>query len=680
MVKTLDKAAIEEYAKLFSRVPDFVALKQTHELADSSVLQGLYNFYEESEKALRELLSNLEPSQETQLVYNVIGHGDTCFTKPKEGEPKRLTGLLGPMLDENGVNSAIEQHNQLDKEARRFCSWSPRALNHAILRYDPTKKDQLAKIASKKQLIEEGIISRADYLKLIDIALNLDIIVSPLIGPQYFAFLDGQPKDPDEEKLRRQLMEPLRNSKGDIVSEDYNHFFERGRTFLDMLVNKSQGIIVPRADLVTHSGLFNIAQAYFRYLDSLRETKEGVLLKRTPTTDERGKLLTIKLNSDLVYLNDSERLKPIKERTSSAIDHFRALSHDKVIKGGNGIVEAEFFALNKRDEEDKKTQVSIDDLLREDDPALVLGNCGMGKTTFSLYLASKLTSDSSAKYIPVLVRLRKVSNDLGSHPADQQTAKLMKSMLSAGVIDLPEEQLEEFKKDGYKFVFILDGHDELHSNYKENVSNLAKELNRWGKVIVTSRTGGFEHYEHNNPGFRTVNLDQESIEKHTDQYLESRIGDESEREKFKGFLMNQSEEITKNWLMISILTQMYSSDPSEIDLSKKISQQEVMEKGIELFVWEHALERKPSLFKKPVNDGTKPEEQYQSYVRDLKKEAKAEYLAGVMPYIRKIGAYMTVNDKPLITSSEVQMILNDKWTIISETEYRQGKRTSRFLD
>ena len=703
---------------------------------DINVSSILPAFFESAQKQLEALLSPLPDSKEGDSTYHLLSHGQT-FTN----ELGLLTGWSGSMLNPKGKKLAEEQRAGFNPEQYylRFCSDLPRAIQHVLLLMNPAERviSELERISVQiNEEIDGNTVKQGEvivkpgnfynvraYQDLMKLAIDNRVIPTPLLRAQYYGPMELRPEVVNEENRdqvienmlaeqrvayvilgkpfdedltrykvtrfvndliqRKDVLFAIRDNKGEYVGENRLDLLSRMSKFYDSISRVSGG---RKILVVTSSGCFDVSKTYFRYLDNPGKRSDAIL-ENEPKRKVRGKELIVKFGrytdndgrERIGYLNDPKPLQEIVEGSKS-IANFRALSHDDKIKKGNGIVEAEFFALtrNTRENKDEERPVSIDELLSGNEPVLMLGNCGLGKTTFSLYVSTKLmpSSDKSGeytglnkdgKYIPVLLRLRKVEDIADEQPDTEKRTSIMEGLLGDKVMTLPDRWLKEYIQEGYKFVFVLDGYDELRSeSYRKVVDGFAKKISALGhKVIVTSRVGGFERYEDRNSGYRTINIDPKAIVKKLDQYLESRIKDETKRAEFKKFLMKQSDEINQNWLMVSILTNLYNEPSSKMDLSGETTPQKVIHDGIELYVWRHGLERNPSISK-----GTTVAE-YET--------SKKNYLETCMPSIRLIGTYMTVTDQSFVSSKEAQLILDDRWNLQTEMLMRQGKRQDRFI-
>lgn len=129
----------------------------------------------------------------------------------------------------------------------------------------------------------------------------------------------------------------------------------------------------------------------------------------------------------------------------------------------------------------KEKKFSADDVLTKiNDSLLIVDNAGMGKSTFSKYLALK--SLMLGKYIPILFELRRFNHN------ENLLENLAKELDPLGAV-FPRELFYELLNEG-KFLIILDGFDEVVVEQQENLSNQIKSLSEKGinnKFILTSR-------------------------------------------------------------------------------------------------------------------------------------------------------------------------------------------------
>ena len=98
---------------------------------------------------------------------------------------------------------------------------------------------------------------------------------------------------------------------------------------------------------------------------------------------------------------------------------------------------------------------TVDPLLRLSNNILILGTGGVGKSMLMRYLF--LRTARSNDYVPVLVELRKVSNQ---PPGNISILELIYSCMQDFDVELPREQFEYSLRSG-KYLFLFDGFDEV---------------------------------------------------------------------------------------------------------------------------------------------------------------------------------------------------------------------------
>jgi|GEM_PF-7133156 len=694
--------------------------------------------YNEDAKALEALLLAipkdhfLKPplNDSTYMEFELNGHGQTFSNALME-----LTGITGSMLtiegEDCGEDTAVNQNEDVDYHALVLCSHLPRAMQHAILKYYPNMKG--ADIFSRAQAsITEGKgdIREDIYRELIKETLDHGIIPTPLLGAQYFGRLEGyieRLEGPDDgsdawknlhdanERIRAEKRKELfRNGfSQEDVEKVINEMDELSKlrkypsfqihteegdrehvpyvTFYMDTVNELMPLFVPGGKLygmfskincITHSGDFDLFKSWMRNYG-----KNDFHITRTKTPAERGQVAVLKVSHGFrqpVYLNDPAPLVELMKKTEANIRDFRALSHDEKIRQGDGVVEAGLCEFTKeggmREEgRTRKEEVSFDELLAAEEPSLILGNCGMGKTTLCLYLAETLKARyEKERYVPLLIRLRRASEDISRVPQGLKESSSMRRELSLGLLDMPVQALMSYKKDGYKFVFILDGYDEFCHNYDKNLKSAVEAMSEYGKVIMTSRVEGFGTNKDDNKGYLTLNIDPEAIVGNLEKYVTARIGRGTD--KLVKFFEDQSDDIRKNWLVVSLLTQMYKDGSYDIDFTGKVDFYDVVHEGKNMFVWEHLLERKPEMLRIPTMEGFASRTEYEAEVVRIKREARESVLKQCMPLIDLINTYMVVNGEPMVDYDTVMKIEEGRWNLITENEFRSGRRASRFLE
>ena len=126
---------------------------------------------------------------------------------------------------------------------------------------------------------------------------------------------------------------------------------------------------------------------------------------------------------------------------------------------------------------------NITDLVNLEKPIIITGTGGSGKSTFLKYLL--LNSIQTTKHIPIFVELRDVEQD--------QTTLLdyITTSLQVKNVNLEKSFLDQAFKSG-KFIFFLDGFDELSHSYAGIIGDEIDQLTqdyRTCTFIVTSRPG-----------------------------------------------------------------------------------------------------------------------------------------------------------------------------------------------
>ena len=646
------------------------------------------SWQEPARAELEELLSRIPKQSGDGAKFTITGHAET-----DSNVKGRLTGWLAEPLSDDG---RLEADSQKNTSPVVICSDLPRTIEHALRKYFSTDTVTIAEL--DKQLgrvrvdLETKEVSLPTYTGLVTLALEKGIIPTPLLRAQYFGPLElyiekraqDDKKDPTKRaELNKKIEDELRQKLGpgadaaiaelgekvvlrqDIAAvltgaENYVSFFNRSARNVFETLEK---LGFKNVDIVGHSGFFDIAAAYYRHKENPRELH----IVRLPTPKERGQKLVLTLDEDYLWLNDPQAILDIRNATKEQINDFAERSHDDQVKQGQGIIAPEFYALNEVAGNEKKTEVTLDQILASDKPVLVLGNCGLGKTTFAMYLATQLKGD----YVPILLRLRTAADNIVQVMPGKRAVELQKQLLQ-GLYGMSEQNQKAYLSEGKKFVLIWDGLDEFNPSFTPQLEQILKDMSAQGhKVIMTSRPGGFQRNETLNAGYRTVNIDEQAIVRNVEQYLQSRIANPEQLKKFQAFLSKQKSELTQNWLMMSILTQLYTREPYELDLTSEMTPQKVIKKGIEMFVWQHGMERNPALYP-GADDPTQIIAAKNKYLYDPKN--------GVIPPTALLVTYMTITDQPVVSWDEARRIVEqDVWSPATEVRYRMGQRPDRFI-
>ncbi len=162
--------------------------------------------------------------------------------------------------------------------------------------------------------------------------------------------------------------------------------------------------------------------------------------------------------------------------------------------------------------------------LNDKDVILLTGDSGAGKTTFNRFLEKQLWEQKKENdAIPLFISLATVDE-----PEDDLIAKTLKKR------GLSEIQIEKLKKKKQKFVFILDGYDEIRQTQNLYLSNGINQPGGWhGRMVISCRSeylgqdyrSQFQpnpNQQDNDPFFQEVMVEPFS-EKERNEYLEKYV-------------------------------------------------------------------------------------------------------------------------------------------------------------
>ncbi len=617
------KSEIKKYKNFIKNAPKFQELENP----SAKIREELFEFYVGSVQLFRNILTIrdipvVEMPKGIDALYNIIGHGETDWNDKDEN--KRLTGNLGPGLNKDGVKLAIDQYDP-NRKILTLSSDIPRALHHAILRQDKTKKEDLETILGNIDS-EQGVISKEVYEKLIDIAFEVNVYPTPLLRAQYFGPMEGFNRIKDthlieESKVRRKLNNVIVEDN-DELSESYVHFMERGFAFLRMFANET-GIIIPSADFVTHSGFLDIARAYFRYLNSIEEEESGeIRLERTKDKGKRGEIWVFKLNKNLDFLNDS---LGAKYKALEKADEWRKRSlDDKIREEDTGIVKTPLKAFKKKDNlnEHESYKTDIKEALDSQLPIIIFGHGGQGKTILATETTKKLIKqelgEEYSKYIPVLINCDNLSRSIiqsDKESTPENIAKLMKKDV---------EKIFPYVDEGEKFLFLIDDYHKLtdYYNFVKKAIDILKEDKKCLPIIF-SRLEKMDIHPPVNEGYLTMQIDRDSIPNTIDDFMQDRM-DEDKYSEFKEYVSQYDESITGNFITLYALTRIFDKSRKVLDcidekkyraICKNIKEGEPINKR-ELYEVETAFVSSSKLRRKDANLSRA------DMLKDIEKEKK----------------------------------------------------------
>ena len=538
--------------------------------------------------------SQKDIGEESFARFVITGHAETETNV--EGD---LTGWFSGPLSPKGIRTAELQTPEYNSLV--LSSDLPRVIEHTLRKYYSHETEimksldpLIAQVRSDMQKFDSGI-SNETYRSLVSLALENGIIPTPLLRAQYFGPLElfiskfggdreqlnaaiirnvkekliaeGK-EDADaviqdliaKAKERKDIVKILRDEFGITVSENYITFFNRSAENVFGLLEKYG---FRNVDIVGHSGFFDVAMAYFRH----KQTPKELHIVRTPTPPERGQVLNMKLDEDYTWLNDPQRLEPIIEATEREIDLLRGLSVDRLIKESRkGIVETLLVGFKK--EEGKKEYEpypeTIRDALSSPDPIIIFGHGGQGKSILATGIAKTFLEgafgEEYAKYIPIILNCEELNKGAtGNRKAygESRIESLIREQVDSQ--NLPSQLLQE-----YKFVFIIDDYQKLGDDYVQETTDTIKTLRQERNlVIVLSRLERTDVHPPHNPGYKTMQIDTNTIAEQTDEFLEHRIKNPEDANRFKEYLRQYDSSITGFYLTKLFLTMIFPTEDNE---------------------------------------------------------------------------------------------------------------------
>jgi broad specificity phosphatase PhoE len=649
--------------------------------------------------------------------FALTGHGET-----ETNSQGKSTGHSGGMLNRKGFDFADEQRKEAGERPYILVSSDlPRAIHHALIKFatlsDDEQKtlDDIGERVNKREKADD-----ADYAGLVKLALDHGIIPTPLARAQFYSILELEPekfefedvagkkhKDKDLGKFAakyselkegktlgrikpavRDFLEAFLSGSSDRdrlgklyglamnrkdateyrqrehLPEDENRllFYHRVDALLSVFEKIKDGLKGRKIEIVAHSGFIDVALWYFRHNSHL----EGFQLENREKGGLRGETVSVKVNERFEYLNDHLKLVPVRNASELVCSRQRAASLDEGIRNkGNSIIPVELLGFIKKDRgKYEPLAVALDDVLKSEEPTLILGNFGQGKSTAAVELAELLNSDQERdgrKYkdawVAVFLTAKDITDGLKGKLgiSGEENESTVLSLLSGGV-----NSLHKALRHDYKFVFVIDALDEL-VNGREHVLHVARDLlPAYGKVILTSRFSGFSDYE--NPGFRTLHIDPGAVFRNLDAFLASRVKPFAGRDvkQFKEFLSRQDESVKTSYLLVHFLADLYNSEKLG-NLRQAVSEGEILIKGIELALWEHKLPKRTDLLERPVPCPSQSSEDARRR-SDEYEAARAGSLKYWMGFLQRVAAYMAVHNVRSIDRKGLEEVYGG-WTV-----------------
>jgi predicted NACHT family NTPase len=202
---------------------------------------------------------------------------------------------------------------------------------------------------------------------------------------------------------------------------------------------------------------------------------------------------------------------------------------------------------------------SISELFKKCNYITIIGDAGSGKSTLVKHLF--LNSIKEKVGIPILIELRDLNEE------EYEFEEYAKKIISLNQISVNQDILDRFLRKG-KFIFFLDGYDELNSNIKKSV---VKDINSFieqytdNKFILTTRP--FSDIEHL-PLFHNYKMKDLSLEEgEIKGFIYKQLPEETElakkiEESIKSNKSTYIKSFLKNPLLLSLYILTFQSNAS----------------------------------------------------------------------------------------------------------------------
>lgn len=190
---------------------------------------------------------------------------------------------------------------------------------------------------------------------------------------------------------------------------------------------------------------------------------------------------------------------------------------------------------------------SIKELLKNKNYITIIGDAGSGKSVLMKHLL--LTSIREQAGIPMLIELRDLNNWKGSLE-EYIKGKVTEHQLA------PNERITERLLENGKFIFFLDGYDEIQSNVKKDILislNTFIEKYEKNKYLLTSRP-----YTNIDllPLFKTYSIDRLS-ERDIEQFVKKQVKESEFVEKIMKSIKQGKAAYIKSFLTNPLLLSLY---------------------------------------------------------------------------------------------------------------------------
>ena len=618
----IHKDAIGKYAE-YLKDPELLSFPAGHSrsfnLAEHSVKnqltarQQIVTLLRAAFEASPAVSQSLDDQVYSEFV--VTSHAEAGFppgwewSEEKKSSKRRVQKGQAPMmLTPEGAKAAMTQYTRNNAANIVITSLSPRAIHHALLKY-VERQDITEKLDDIAQGILQGMErdstdpQKEKVVQLSEIALNHGIIPTVLLNSHFQGPMDLMHAVPDEkrdidslaqseyyqrlyptldiETRSRELhrlfdslkdwQDPLnqvRDENGSPISENLPQYLSRVYELVSLFFPRGefyQDVGGRRVNFVGHSSSIDVISAIFASRGQTR-----LVLGKAEKSKTQAKEKIIKVDKDLVYLNNPGLLEPLNVKARSEITALRSRSMDNHVQRGEHILHVPlvgFSRTGKKNGEFIPHPEILEDVLGREYPAiqsgqglpiLIFGHGGQGKTILATEIARKLLDgkfgEKYAKYVPVLFNGEDIVAAAGHNMQSEGGKPRMERILEAR----ERGSLEHVVRDGYRFAFIVDDYQKIHNEkFVTDFRGRVKELCNDGHlVIILSREERSDVHPPDNPGYLTLKIDSDGISEQIGEFTQGRVP-EGQEEAFHRYLSQYDPSITGSNLAKLFLTLVF---------------------------------------------------------------------------------------------------------------------------
>lgn len=209
-----------------------------------------------------------------------------------------------------------------------------------------------------------------------------------------------------------------------------------------------------------------------------------------------------------------------------------------------------YYPLKLRSNDEVIETNNVADVFRKSNAVTIIGDAGSGKSTLIKHLF--LNTIKTGYAIPVLVELRYLNND------ENSLQEYIRTKVLEDCIAENPKILEKLFEAG-KFIFFLDGYDELNTEVKSDiVKNLSEFRNKYlkNKFILTTRPySGIEQLQRfHNYHVKELSMEEDEIS----GFVNTQLKDEIElRDKINESIINNSSIHINGFLTNPLLLSLY---------------------------------------------------------------------------------------------------------------------------